>query len=186
MEFQHVTVKIYVDGEMQTDPAKFIDVFHAWIREGTLDGLLIDVIDYRHVPAGPGVMLIGDASHYSMDNVGCRWGLRYSRKAVLEGSNEDRFREALQSAAKACQLLESHFDADPSLRFGRTEFDLSINDRALAPNTQETLAAFTPELEAFLSPALGHGEFTLTPPADQRSLFGVNVKTARPFDLTAL
>ena len=105
MELQHINVKIYVDGDLAIDPAAFIDVFHEWVREHTLDELLIDVADYRHVPAGPGVMLIGHEGDYSMDNAGDRWGLRYNRKAAVDGSNDDRLRQALCSAVRACQLL---------------------------------------------------------------------------------
>lgn len=186
MELQHVNVKIYVDGDLAIDPAEFIDVFHEWIREHTLDELLIDVADYRHVPAGPGVMLIGHEADYSMDNAGDRWGLRYNRKAAVDGSNDDRLRQALRSAASACQLLEEHFNGPESLRFSRREFELFINDRALAPNTPETLAACRPVLESFLASALGHDDFNLEPRTAPRSLFGVAVTAARPFDLTAI
>ena len=45
-------------------PARFeladaVAVFHQWIRDGVCPEMLIDVADYRHVPAGPGVLLIG-------------------------------------------------------------------------------------------------------------------------------
>ncbi len=186
MELQHINVKIFVDGDLAIDPAGFIDVFHEWIREHTLDELLVDVADYRHVPAGPGVMLIGHEADYSMDNAGDRWGLRYNRKAAVDGSNDDRLRQALRSAARACQLLEEHFNGPEPLKFSRREFELFINDRALAPNTPETLAACRPMLESFLARALGHDDFSLEPRTDPRSLFGVTVTTARPFDLTAI
>ena len=54
-----VAVTFPVAGEtLDVDAA--ISVFHRWIREGcALEGLLIDVADYRHVPDGPGVLLIG-------------------------------------------------------------------------------------------------------------------------------
>ncbi len=186
MELQHVNVKIYVADDLAIDPAAFIDVFHEWIREHTLDELLVDVADYRHVPAGPGVMLIGHEADYSMDNAGDRWGLRYNRKAAVDGSNDDRLRQALRSTANACQLLEKHFSGTESLQFSRREFELFINDRALAPNTPETLAACRPMLESFLARALGHDDFSLEPRTDPRSLFGVTVTAARPFDLAAI
>lgn len=186
MELQHVNVKIFVDGELPVDPARFIDVFHAWIRDGLLDELLVDVADYRLVPAGPGVLLVGHEADYSMDHTDNRWGLRYNRKAPLAGSNEDRFRQALGSAANACQLLEEHFADDGPLKFSRQEFELFINDRAMAPNTPETFEACKPEMGAFLTKVLGHGEFSVEHHSDPRSRFGVTVRLTRPFDLTAL
>ena len=59
MELQHINVKIYVEGDLPVDPAEFITVFHQWVKDKVLDELLIDVADYRHVPAGPGVLLVG-------------------------------------------------------------------------------------------------------------------------------
>ena len=186
MNLQHVNVKIYVDGDLKVDAARFIEVFHEWIREQVLDELLIDVADYRHVPAGPGVLLVGHEADYSMDNTENRWGLRYNRKASLDGSNEVRFRQAFAAALNACRLLEAQFAADGSLKFSRHEFEMFINDRALAPNTPETFAACKSELEAFLEHVLGHGEFSLDHRNDARTRFGVIIKIAKPFDLTAI
>lgn len=184
MELQHVNVKIFVDGELPIEPARFIEVFHSWIRDSVLSELLVDVADYRHVPDGPGVLLVGHESDYSMDNTGGRWGMRYNRKAPIEGSNEDRFHQALGAAVNACRLLEEQFASEGPLRFSRTGFDLFINDRAFAPNTADTFAACKPELERFLAGALGHNEFTLEHHANPRQRFGVSVKAANPFDLS--
>ncbi len=186
MELQHVNVKIYADGDLKVAPERFIEVFHQWIQEQALDELLIDVADYRHVPAGPGVLLVAHEADYSMDNTDNRWGLRYNRKAPLDGGNRARFGQALRSAVNACLRLEAQLADDGPLKFSRHEFELFINDRALAPNTPETMAACKPEVEAFLMRLLGHGEFILEQRNDPRSLFGVKVKVARPFDLGAI
>ena len=186
MELQHVNVKVYVDGDLAVDPARFIEVFHHWIQQQTLPELLIDVADYRHVPMGPGVMLIGHDADYSMDNAENRYGLCYNRKAPLEGSNEDRFRQALCSVANACRMLEEEFTGEPSLKFSRNEFELFINDRALAPNTPETFEACKPEIEAFLKNALGHDEFSLEQHGAPRRRFGVTVNVSQPFILDEL
>ena len=67
MELQHVNVKLFVEGTLQVDPERFIEVFHRWIREHTLDEMLIDIADYRHVPAGPSVLLVGFEADYSLE-----------------------------------------------------------------------------------------------------------------------
>ena len=186
MDLQHINVKIYVEGELQVDPARFIELFHQWIQKKSVAGLLIDVADYRHVPSGPGVMLIGHEADYSMDNSGNRFGLLYNRKSPLAGSNADRFGQALWCAANACRLLENEFDKDGSLKFSRQEFELFVNDRALAPNTTETFEACKPELESFLETVLGHDKFSFERYSDPRSRFGVTVRVATPFDLATL
>ena len=35
-----------------------IPVFHKWIREQSIDELLIDVADYTHLPSGPNALLV--------------------------------------------------------------------------------------------------------------------------------
>lgn len=184
MNLQHVNVKIFVDGDLSVDLNRFIEVFHRWIAEGKLDELLIDVADYRHVPMGPGVVLVGHEADYGMDMTGNRPGLRFNCKVALNGSNTDRFRHALQSAAGACQLLEAEFDG---LRFCRNGFELSINDRALAPNTAETFATCKPDLEEFFQSVFGSDDVKIDYASDEpRSLFGVSVSHSSPLDFAGL
>jgi len=179
MELQHVNVKIPVDGELTVDPRLFIDVFHQWIREDVLGELLIDVADYRHVPNGPGVLLVGHESDYSLDHTGGVWGLRYNRKAPLAGRNGDRFTHALHCAARACRLLESRLATDGPLKFSRKTFELFINDRAFALNTAETWSACEPELSAYLDRLLGQGAYALDRHTDRRTRFGFSATTAQ-------
>jgi len=183
MELQHVNVKIFVDGDLPVDPEQFINVFHSWTAEQSCDELLIDVADYRHVPAGPGVVLVGLEADYAMDNAKGRWGLLYNRKAAMDGSNEDRFTQAFRAAASACHRLE---DEVTGLKFSRQEFQLFINDRALAPTVPETLDTCRGEIESFLQRLLGHGHATLTAEPESRRRFGVLVQTDTPFDLTQI
>lgn len=184
MELQHVNVKIYADNGQEVELAPFIDIFHKWVSEQVFDELLVDVADYRHVPAGPGVLLVGLEGDYGMDNTDDRLGMRYNRKAPLAGSNQERFAQAFKSAAKACQMLEAEYSTNGGLKFSRQEFEVLINDRAFAPNTAETFAACKPDLEAFLKDQLGHEDFTLTHRDNPRSRFAVIVSAAKPFDLS--
>lgn len=180
MELQHVNIKFFVEGDLQVDLQSIIEVFHRWTAEQSMDEMLIDVADYRHVPAGPGVVLVGHEADYALDNAGNRPGLLYNRKNSIAGSNSDRFRQALAAASKACDLLEGEFPGQ--LKFNRQSFELIINDRALAPNTLETFDACRPELAAFLS-ELGHADAELHHDAEPRRRFGVTVKLTKPLEM---
>ena len=59
VQLQHLNVKIFAQEPASIDLAGAIPVFHRWIQENVCEELLIDVADYRHVPAGPGVLLVG-------------------------------------------------------------------------------------------------------------------------------
>jgi hypothetical protein len=185
MELQHVNVKVFVEGELPVEPEQFIPVFHGWVQEQAGDTVLIDVADYSHVPNGPGVMLIGLEEDLSIDNTGGRWGLLHNRKGALDGGNTDRIRAALRRTATACLRLEEQFSAE-GLRFSRGEFEVLINDRALAPNTPKTWQAARPEIEAGLQSALGHDRFTLEHHSDPRSRFRVSVRCTEGADFGRL
>lgn len=186
MELQHVNLKIFADDQSTVDATAYIGLFHDWIRQNALDELLIDVADYRHVPQGPSVILIGLEADYCIDNSGGRYGLRYNRKAACAGTNQDRFRQALTSAARACRMIESQLEGNPSPTFSGQALELLINDRALAPNTPETHTACRPEVETFLDSIYGTGQYELAAYDEPRSRFGFTVRGAAPLDLDTL
>jgi hypothetical protein len=181
MELQHVNVKLYLRDPQAVKLEALVPVFHGWIQSKVCEELMIDVADYRHVHAGPGVVLVGHQADYSVDNTDNRLGLRYNRKATLEGSNRDRFSQALRAALQACQRLEADEKLSGSLRFNRQEMKLFVNDRMLAPNTGRMADSVQAELSDFFGSAFG--EFEMKFDNRPRSLFGVEVRAAKPLDL---
>jgi hypothetical protein len=186
MELQHLIIKIPVDGPLGLDPAKSVDLFYQWVARQAMPGvLLIDVAELLHVPNGPGIIAVGVEADFALDHSGGSWGVLYRQKAILSGANQDRILHAIASAAQTALRLQEAFPG--ALNFSCTEFDLIINDRGIAPNTAETYAAATPEIDAGLRAALGHGNFNLTRhDRESRQRFGVTVKSARRFDLAVL
>lgn len=183
MDLQHINIKIFADGGSDIDLERVVELFHEAVANQSMDELLIDVVDYRHVWAGPAVVLVGSEADYSMDGADERYGLRYNRKAPLEGTNQDRFLQAFQAAAKSCAQLETQV---PGIQFSRREFEIVVNDRAIAPNTQATRDACDPELRAFVQQALGASDCELQYASDPRSLFGATLQLSQPWDLSRL
>ncbi len=186
MELEHVNVKLLVANPEEIDLGPLIPVFHSWIQEQVCEELLMDVADYRHVYAGPGVILIGHEANYSVDNTDNQLGVQYNRKAVLPGSNQDRFTQATRAALTACQRLESDPRLEKQLRFNGREIELFINDRLLAPNREETYEDTEPEFRAFFQKLFRGSEYSSHSNRDPRRLFSVSVKTSRPFAATDL
>jgi hypothetical protein len=182
MNLQHINIKILVDGDRAIDWERLIRVFHGWTAAQSMPEMMIDVADYRHVPNGPGVVLVGHEADYSLDDTGGRPGLRYNCKAEQPGNNEDRFRQAFAAVATASARLEAEL---PGLTFRRTEFEFAINDRALAPNTEETRAAVDAELPGMLESVFGQGDIRIKYESDPRRLFGADITLSKPFELTA-
>src|ERR1700726_1147805 len=147
MNLQHVNVKLLIEDFGDAGLERLIPVFHGWIQDRTRPELLLDIADYRHVPAGPGVVLIGHEANYSVDNTDNRMGVRYNRKAALDGSNQDRLKQATRAALTACQRLEAELRLGGKLRFNGQEIEIFINDRLLAPNCDATREAFDSEFK---------------------------------------
>jgi hypothetical protein len=177
MDLQHVNVKLFVDG---SDDAlePLVPVFHRWIQEKPFEELLLDVADYRHVLAGPGVILIGHEADYSLDNTDNRLGVRYNRKTAIEGTNQDRLKQAARAALNAYQKLEAENGVTGKIRFGGKRIQLFINDRFLAPNNQETRAAFEPDLKSFARTLFSGADYSASYESDPRRLFGVTLESA--------
>jgi hypothetical protein len=186
MELQHVNVKLLLKNNGEIDLEPLIPVFHAWIQEQGWDELLLDVADYRHVYAGPGVILIGHEANYSVDNSGNRPGVRYNRKAALEGSNQDRLKQATAAALKACRRFESEPRLNSKILFNGQEIEISINDRLLAPNNPETRAGIQQDLASLLQELFAGGGYALSYENSPRNLFSVSVKSSATFSVDEL
>ncbi|HWE51301.1 MAG TPA: hypothetical protein VG273_16030 [Bryobacteraceae bacterium] len=166
---QHINVKIFITDAAAIEPGDAVGVFHRWIRDNIGPELLIDVAEYGHVPAGPGVLLIGHEANYSLDNRENRLGLLYNRKVVLEGGFRSRLGQAHQAALTACDRLEQEEPFRGKLKFDRNAIEVFVNDRLLAPNTDETWEALRPELESYF------GACSIERRGEPRDLFRVAV-----------
>ncbi|HEX7900156.1 MAG TPA: hypothetical protein VF950_20480 [Planctomycetota bacterium] len=124
---------------------EFIPVFHGWIQRKAVDGLLVDVADYSHLPQSPGVVLVGFEADRSMDATEGPLGLLYLRKRP-GASLKDAWRATLDSCAK----LEDEPALKGRLRFSPAESLFIANDRLEAPNDGATWAKLEPELKALL------------------------------------
>ena len=146
LDAQRLSVKLYFDSGTEIDLGQLIPIFHRWIRERALDELLIDVADYRHVPDGPGVMLIAHEAHYSAEAIDGRLGLRYARQRPAGGGFTDRLRGAVARALRAARALERE-PALAGLAIPGDRWSLAVEDRLLAPNEGPAFAAVEPELK---------------------------------------
>jgi hypothetical protein len=145
---KRITAKFFVtpDPAAGVDLDPFIGIFHRFIQEKSLEGLLIDVADYIHVPEGPGVILIGHDVDYGIDLVGGEAGLLTTRKRIEEGTLAEALIETLRKALGAIKAIEA--DSSSGLRFATDRVRLQIFDRLAAPNAAEAYDAAKAEFEA--------------------------------------
>jgi len=173
-------------GTIELDDA--IPVFHRWIQNRTVQGMLIDVADYRHVPDGPGVILIGHEADYFLDRSEGPSGLLYSRKRMAEGSNVDRLRAGLGHALRACLALEREAEfADLGLEFAGERLRFVVNDRLAAPNDDETLQRLQPDVETVVREVYPGDPVRIErEAADPRGRFTLHITASKPNDVATL
>jgi hypothetical protein len=186
MTLQHVNVKLLLQNPTDARLEPLIPVFHTWIENRNGDELLIDVADYTHVPAGPGIVLIGHEGNYSVDNSGNRLGVRYNRKAVVEGGNQNCLALAARSALTACRRLEEEPRLNGKFRFNGQDIEIFINDRLIAPNNAATREAFDADFREFFRKLFRRKEYSISYGDDPRSLFTAFVKSAQPYSVAEL
>jgi hypothetical protein len=186
MQLQHVNVKLLLQNSNRISLEPLIPVFHSWIENQNGDELLIDVADYTHVPAGPGVVLIGHEGNYSVDSTDDHLGVRYNRKAELNDGNQNVLAQAARAALTACQRLETEPRLGGKFRFNGQEIEIFINDRLVAPNSVATCELLDPDFQLFSQKLFRGKEYSIAYDLDPRTLFTAKVKAAQPHSVVQL
>ncbi|MBA3874120.1 MAG: hypothetical protein H0X30_33720 [Anaerolineae bacterium] len=169
-------VKFFLDTSSPIDEALFTGVFQRWIQDNALGELLIDVADYRHVFQGPGTVLIGHESDYTIDNRDGRIGLLYTRKRQTTEDVATQLRTSLQRDLKAAQLLEHEAAFKPALKFNISEIEVRFVDRLQFQNNPATFDSIKDDVTAALSEFFGAAAVQIEPvQGDVRDLFALRV-----------
>ena len=192
MDSPKFDLKLFLHDASGIELETFIPLFHRWIQTQCLEELLIDVADYRHVPHGPGIVLIAHDAHYAMDMAEGRLGLLYSRRRETHPSRnaiqgvEDRLWSVLQCALTACQHLETDPIFQGQLRFRGDELLVRLNDRLLAPNTEVAYDELRQALEPCLAMLYPDSQVAVEHVREGVSRLTVAIKAAENPDVATL
>ena len=152
---QRYKLTIFAEPVAAVSAKAIIPVFHKWIREQSIDELLIDVADYTHLPTGPNALLVGHEANLAIEASGDCVGLCYIRKRNPPEHLVQNLTSGAATLLQAAQMLESDSEAvvDGNFTFKANRLVFSPNDRLLAPNTpaiakslEETLQIFGEQL----------------------------------------
>ena len=181
MELQKLGVKFFVEQPNAVPLTDFIEIFHGWIQ--ATDGIYHDVADYSHMQSGPGVILVANDANLHIDETGGRRGLLYSRKALLSGTNQEKLRTVFRLALENCRKLEQEPALRGKLRFTTNEAAISLNDRLLGSNTEESFQELKREVGPFAKQLFGDAEVRFERDEDPRQRLNVHLKTSAAVDL---
>lgn len=155
MDSQRYAFKLLARTGPEIPERDLVLFLHRLIQARSLAETCVDVADYSHVPEGPGVMLICHEAHYSLERVQGHLGLRCAGKRGFEGDAGARIRKIVGKTLRLAELAESHEVLSGRLQFDTSAATLWLEDRLIAPNTDETFAAFAPVLAETLTPVWG-------------------------------
>ena len=184
---QRFSLKIFAEPASAGAPRTIMPVFHRWIQEGAVPGILIDVADYTHLVDGPSVLLVAHEANYALDEAGGRPGLSYTRKQPSEGTFAERLATAAATLIAAARRLEQDTArmTGGGIAFLGNEIEFAANDRLGAPHTAETEAALHEAVAAFGRRIFGGADVEIEPLGDTDRL-GFTLKTAETIPLNAL
>ncbi|HEU5334140.1 MAG TPA: rhodanese-like domain-containing protein [Actinocrinis sp.] len=146
MKPQRLTLAVAADPAGALDPA--VGVFHRFIQRSLVEGRLLDVADYRHVPNGPGVLLVGQDVDYGINP--------HAFTVTMKRRDDDaatQFTDAVRMALGTIDAIEA--DGALPCRFDATRMRVSVPDRRLGTHAQiqaALLADIAPAVEMLFGP----------------------------------
>jgi rhodanese-related sulfurtransferase len=179
MNPRRIAAKFFVDPDpgADADVEVFIPIFHRLIQQAAVEGLLIDVADYRHVPNGPAVALIGHEVDYVIDFSGGRAGLLTVRKRLDGVSVGDALGETLRMGIGAIRAIEA--DSSSGFRFSLGCVEVQVFDRGMARNNDADFETLCDEARPVFAALFGDAglEIARSESDDFRQPLGLHVST---------
>ena len=171
-------VKFSLKQRPSLQPKDIMPIFQRWIQEHAVEGMLIDVIDYKHVHQGPSLILIADEGDYAYDLGDRQAGLQYIRKRAMPACLPDALRLVFRLAFIAARRLEA--DTKRQLQFDYAAAKISFLDRQRYRNQPGGFDGVQAELTACLA-QLYDDEIELTRVYDDpRQIFALCCSTQNP------
>ena len=182
---KRIAVKFFATRpESEADLQAFIPLFHRFIQQASVEGRLLDVADYAHVPNGPGVVLIGHEVDYAIDGVGGRTGLLTVRKRAGEEPLAELLVDTLRKAIAAVGAIEA--DGSTRLVFALDCIEIQVLDRLYARNDEAGYESVRHEVEAVASQVFGQASLSRSAKDDPRKPLTLEVVATEAADLKAL
>ena len=151
MDLQKFGIKLFFQPNGSYPSQDFIPELHRWIQNNSIpQHMLIDVVDYSHIPDGPGIMLIAHEGQFSFDLENNQPGVFYLRKTKLNGNFDERIHSVLNTTVHSAGLIQKN-EFGKEVQFLNNAFRFIANDRRLAENNKENQELYADALEVYLN-----------------------------------
>ena len=182
-----IAIKYFLVDPQIVDLPAFVPVFHRWIREQAVEGLLIDVANYMHLHHGPGVRLIGHEGDYAIDSADGRPGLSYVSKRGSYRNLRDLIRSLFRRVLEGYFILEAEVLFKTPVAVRTDEVELVFLDRMKMPNRESTLELVRDDLQDVIAELYQGSDFTVHRiHEDPRRPFSLRLLVSNTPDLSVL
>lgn len=159
---------VSMTAELESGLEDAAGVFHRFIQRRLVEGFLLDVADYRHVPNGPGMMLVGVDVDYNLTASSLSVTLKRSGLDIA-----DAFKTATRYLLGAAEQIG--VDGAIPLHLKSDTLNVTVADRQLGA-ASEIQAAVIEELEPVAAELFGAGtKLSAVQADDARSLPVVSI-----------
>jgi len=151
---RRVCAKLYAHRAAEINDDVFVALFHEWIQQRALPGVLLDVADYTHVPDGPGVILVGHATTFALDRGDGRFGLLAQRRRP-DSDARTAIAAVVRELLEVATRLEAEDRLEGAVVFDRCLLRIEVNDRLHARNDDASFEALAPIARDVMTEVLG-------------------------------
>ncbi len=154
-------IKIFFADGIAVDPPLMVALFHEWIRNKIVEGMLIDVADYKHVHEGPAIVLVGHDVDYTIDLSEPRPGLMVTRKRPTLSDLAEDIQQGVRHVLAAARALQRKADPHPPVRFRTDELRVQVIDRLRFPQSADAVEAVRGAIEPLFAKLFDPSGFTI-------------------------
>jgi len=184
-DLQRIDLKVFLDAPNGVGYDPILTTFDRWRKETDAPQDWVDLADYAHMKQGPAVMMAGKRDNFAVDTNEPGAGVLVQTRKDLEGSLEDRFREAFRRHLELAQRLTSEPEWPAALSVRGGDWLIAVNDRLGFPNNDATDAALRGSVTAVLDGLFPDG-YDLRRETNPQNRFGYRVAAEGNPTLAAL
>lgn len=179
IDLQRIHLKLLAESPADFSVDPFLAVFARLRQDTTNPEVWIDMADYAHMPKGAGMLLAGHRANFSIDLGDPGPGFLYAGKSGHQGSMEERVLETFRRCLAMVEPLLAEPEYPSTLQPMWGSWELVINDRLEAPNTDETDDALRSDIEAALDQLFGRGGYTAEREPDLGRRYGISIRAGQ-------
>ncbi len=179
IDLQRIHLKLLADAPADFSLDPFLAVFGRLRQDTANPEEWVDMADYAHMPKGVGMLLAGHRANFSIDQGDPGPGFLYAGKSGHEGPIDQRVLETFRRCIALVEPLLAEPEYPSALQPVWGSWELVINDRLEAPNTDATDAELRSGIETALDQLFGRGGYTAEREPDPGRRYGFSIRAGQ-------